>query len=95
MLPARRGKSKSIDMDPALARFLDGCSPVMALGAGMTRIGCFLSGCWRFGLAHLRADGGPAVLLRLVSSQLWSAAAVAGALVLAYAWRRVRHGSPR
>jgi phosphatidylglycerol:prolipoprotein diacylglycerol transferase len=28
-----------------LARFLDGCAPVMALGEAMTRVGCFLAGC--------------------------------------------------
>ena len=26
-------------------RFLDGCAPVMALGEGATRLGCFLAGC--------------------------------------------------
>jgi len=28
-----------------LRRFLDGCAPAMALGEGITRIGCFLAGC--------------------------------------------------
>lgn len=48
---------------------------------------------WRFALAYLRGDGGPPVVLGLVSSQVWSVVAAVLVVCLATVWHRGRNST--